>query len=432
MKQFRKIDSFDLSEMTEGIAEARKYIAEQSAAGNQEAAKALNNSRYVFKLGYATRWTGKRELCFQIKPEPMIDLLNVGEPIKVSNINYTPELSELLSPERLSTATLTVSGKITGEMLEKIARFRSIDNLFFKDADFSALRSADLSKIRMSESNVPAKDLAYMEEACMVTENAGYIMTITKFAQGRIIRFYNCKKIPHLTDVHFPANVRHLVIDAENRLTDKVSEIDFAQYQSLETLQFNNFNFEDCGQISLPKNLTYLGFGNCTLKPCKTFDLDVCPSLQQVRLVASDLSGIKRIVFPSAMEECSINGCNFKTGSVLDYSHCSKPTNLEFSGLGSDQIFCKEILMPVSLKQLHIDHAVFQQLETLDLGECRQLEKVYFNHVNFPQLKKLIVPECEFKQNKFTAAPYTETITVAPQQAVPPPAGYPRTAGAER
>ena len=27
LKQFRKIDSFDLSEMTEGIAEARKYIA---------------------------------------------------------------------------------------------------------------------------------------------------------------------------------------------------------------------------------------------------------------------------------------------------------------------------------------------------------------------------------------------------------------------
>ena len=123
--------------MTEGIAEARKYIAEQIAAGNQEAAKALNNSRYVFKLGYAARWTDKIELCFQIKPEPMIDLLNVTEPIKVSNINYTPELSELLSPERLSTATLTVSGKIT--------RFRSIDNLFFKDADFSALRSADLS-----------------------------------------------------------------------------------------------------------------------------------------------------------------------------------------------------------------------------------------------------------------------------------------------
>lgn len=136
LKQFRKIDSFDLSEMTEGIAEARKYIAEQSAAGNQEAAKALNNSRYVFKLGYAARWTGKRELCFQIKPEPMIDLLNVTEPIKVSNINYTPELSELLSPERLSTATLTVSGKITGEMLEKIARFRSIDNLFSKTRIF--------------------------------------------------------------------------------------------------------------------------------------------------------------------------------------------------------------------------------------------------------------------------------------------------------
>lgn len=56
-------------------------------------------------------------------------------------------------------------------MLEKIARFRSIDNLFFKDADFSALRSADLSKVRMSESNVPANDLAYMEEACMVAEN---------------------------------------------------------------------------------------------------------------------------------------------------------------------------------------------------------------------------------------------------------------------
>mgnify|MGYP000009211541 FL=1 len=432
LKQFRKIDSFDLSEMTEGIAEARKYIAEQSAAGNQEAAKALNNSRYVFKLGYAARWTGKRELCFQTEPEPMIDLLNVTEPIKVSNINYTPELSELLSPERLSTATLTVSGKITGEMLEKIARFRSIDNLFFKDADFSALRSADLSKVRMSESNVPANDLAYMEEACMVAENAGYITNIAKFAEGRMIRFYNCKKLPDPADIRFPANVRHLVIDAENKLTDKVSEIDFAKYQSLETLQFNNFDFENCSRITLPESLSYLGFGSCTLKPCKTFDLDVCPGLQQVRLAASDLSGIKRIVFPSAMEKCSVSGCSFKTDSVLDYGRCSGLANLELSGLNSNQISCKEIMMPESLKQLSINHIVFPQLETLDLGKCRQLEKVYFSHVNFPRLKKLVVPECEFKQDKFTAAPYTETITVAPQQAVPPPAGYPRTTGTER
>ncbi len=88
--------------------------------------------------------------------------------------------------------------------------------------------------------------------------------------------------------------------------------------------------------------------------------------------------------------------------------------------------------MPESLKQLSINHIVFPQLETLDLGKCRQLEKVYFSHVNFPRLKKLVVPECEFKQDKFTAAPYTETITVAPKQAVPPPAGYSRTTGTER
>ena len=266
----------------------------------------------------------------------------------------------------------------------------------------------------------------------MVAENAGYIMNIAKFAEGRMIRFYNCKKLPDPADIRFPANVRHLVIDAENKLTDKVSEIDFAKYQSLETLQFNNFDFENCSRITLPESLSYLGFGSCTLKPCKTFDLDVCPGLQQVRLAASDLSGIKRIVFPSAMEKCSVSGCSFKTDSVLDYGRCSGLANLELSGLNSNQISCKEIMMPESLKQLSINHIVFPQLETLDLGKCRQLEKVYFSHVNFPRLKKLVIPECEFKQDKFTAAPYTETITVAPQQAVPPPAGYPRTAGAER
>lgn len=132
------------------------------------------------------------------------------------------------------------------------------------------------------------------------------------------------------------------------------------------------------------------------------------------------------------MEKCSVSGCSFKTDSVLDYGRCSGLANLELSGLNSNQISCKEIMMPESLKQLSINHIVFPQLETLDLGKCRQLEKVYFSHVNFPRLKKLVVPECEFKQDKFTAAPYTETITVAPQQAVPPPAGYPRTTGTER
>lgn len=117
------------------------------------------------------------------------------------------------------------------------------------------------------------------------------------------------------------------------------------------------------------------------------------------------------------MEKCSVSGCSFRTDSVLDYGRCSGLTDLELSGLGGNQISCKEILIPESLKQLSIDYAVFPQLETLDLGKCRQLEKVYFNHVNFPRLKKLVVPECEFKQDKFTAAPYTETITVAPQQA---------------
>ena len=429
IKQFKSIQKVNVDQMSGGTVEARKYFTERTGGGANANTifSLLSGSANMSKLGYGLRYSNQQKfIVFDDYEKLWIDLLNLTQPEKINSLEYTLDQAEQIKLELLSVHSLTISGAVTPELLETISRFRSIDNLFFKKADFAAVSQIDLSRMQnLDSANINENDFClHLEESAMVTEAGSCVTTISKFVPGKIIRFYECRNLPDLAAFAFPQNIKHIVIDAESDKT-KASAACFAQYHDLETLQLNNFNLSNTKTFTLPESITQLGFGGCTLGAVKELDFNRFPNLRTVNLKATDFKGIDHIIFPAAMTKTAAESCTFKPGAVLDYSLCNKLDNLDLSNFTGNKNACGSILVPENLKQMKIGRTEFETLEELDLSHCQKLENLSIESSKFPKLKKLVVPGCKIEQKNNKIPEGCKIIGICPDTPCPvwtPPA----------
>ena len=351
------------------------------------------------KLGFVSAFTGKRGMIIITKdnkqPET-IDLINPGKTASVGDLSLTIKQLEEVDAAHLCCQRLEVQGNISADNINKIAEFARYQDIHFNGANFEKIENLDLSGMTHWGKPLTFDGLMLMSVYSFFLE--GY--TVSRHLPGKDIIFRNCRNLPPLENITFPAEIQNIMIEPVTGKDYRCQGLDFSKYQELEALQLNNLSLVDNTEVKLPESLTYLAFYNCNLSGLKKIDLSHLPHLKELRLAESNLENIDQFIFPKSMEKTAFGGAIFKPGVDLDLSACENMKHFNLSTWHKSPLAWGNIHFPARIESVFMDGTECPELRELDFSIYENLQSLSLEHSSFPKLKKLVLPKsCERRTN---------------------------------